>query len=85
MKLFPGYADEFKRRHDRIWPELQKLLTGAGISQYSIFLDEETNSLFGVLTIPDPASLDQLPVHDIMQRWSKYRADIRETAQLVRR
>ncbi|HVF96868.1 MAG TPA: L-rhamnose mutarotase, partial [Flavisolibacter sp.] len=41
MKLFPGFEAEYKKRHDEIWPELTALLKEAGISDYSIFLDEE--------------------------------------------
>ena len=49
MKLFKGYEEEYKKRHDELWPELEALLKETGISDYSIFLDEETNSLFGYL------------------------------------
>ena len=42
MKLKPGFEAEYKKRHDAIWPELSQLLTAAGVSDYSIFLDEET-------------------------------------------
>ena len=58
MKLFPGKEAEYKKRHDEIWPELQSLLKDSGISEYSIFLDEETHSLFGVLKVTDPKNLD---------------------------
>ena len=78
MKLFPGKEAEYKKRHDEIWPELQSLLKGSGISEYSIFLDESTASLFGVLNITDPENLDTLPQHEVMQRWWKYMADIME-------
>ena len=78
MKLFPGKETEYKKRHDDIWPELQSLLKGSGISEYSIFLDESTASLFGVLNITDPENLDTLPQHEVMQRWWKYMADIME-------
>ena len=47
MKLNPGMSEEYKKRHDNIWPELVQLLKQAGISDYSISLDEETNTLFG--------------------------------------
>ena len=47
VKLFPGMEAEYKKRHDEIWPELQELLKQSGISEYSIFLDEESNSLIG--------------------------------------
>jgi L-rhamnose mutarotase len=76
MKLFPGKEAEYKKRHDEIWPELQALLKENGISEYSIFLDAETNSLFGVLTVTDPKNLDTLPQQEVMQRWWKYMADI---------
>ena len=46
MKLKPGNLAEYKKRHDEIWPELQAALRAAGISDYAIFLDEETLTLF---------------------------------------
>lgn len=79
MKLFPGKTAEYKKRHDEIWPELVALLKQTGISDYSIFLDEETNSLFGVLKAEDPAKLDDLPSHAVMQKWWAYMDDIMES------
>ena len=79
MQLFRGKEEEYKKRHDEIWPELQSLLKINGINEYSIFLDESTNSLFGVLKIDDPKILDTLPENDVMQRWWAYMADIMET------
>ena len=46
MKLKPGYAEEYKKRHDAIWPELKELIKSTGVSDYSIYLDEETGILF---------------------------------------
>ena len=79
MKLFKGSEAEYKRRHDELWPELKTLLKQAGIKDYSIFLDEETNTLFGYLTINDATQLDELPGHPVMQKWWKYMKDIMET------
>lgn len=79
MKLYPGYEAEYKKRHDELWPDLEALLKETGISEYSIFLDEETNYLFGVLTAEDPARMDQLPDHPVMRRWWAYMADIMES------
>jgi L-rhamnose mutarotase len=76
MQLLPGHADEYKRRHDAIWPELERLLRDAGISDYSIFLDEETNVLFAVLRRRDDHRIDELPRQAVMQRWWRYMADI---------
>ena len=79
MKLFPGFAEEYKTRHDEIWPGLAALLKENGISDYSIFLDEETNSLFAVLQAENPVLLDDLPNKAIMQQWWQYMSDIMET------
>ena len=79
MQLLKGFEEEYKKRHDEIWTELQELLKENGISEYSIFLDESTNSLFGVLKAADPKALDRLPELEIMKRWWKHMADIMET------
>ena len=79
MKLFKGYEEEYKRRHETLWPELETLLRQAGIKDYSIFLDEETNILFGYLTIEDAKQLDDLPKHPVMKKWWAYMKDIMET------
>lgn len=79
MKLFAGKEEEYKKRHDAIWPELVALLKDHGIKDYSIFLDEKTNILFGVLQIDDATSLDKLPSSPIMQKWWSYMGDIMDT------
>lgn len=79
MKLNPGARDEYKRRHDAIWPELAALLKDAGVSDYSIHLDAETNILFGVLWRTDGHGMDDLPTHPEMQRWWAHMADLMET------
>ncbi|MCK0122712.1 L-rhamnose mutarotase [Loktanella sp. F6476L] len=79
MRLNDGMADEYKRRHDAIWPELVDLLHGAGVSDYSIHLDESTNHLIGVLTRTDDHGMDDLPNHPLMQKWWAYMGDIMET------
>ena len=79
MKLNKGKEDEYKKRHDAIWPELQLLLKESGISDYSIFLDEETNILFGVMNVEDDLKLDELPDYPVMKKWWTYMRDIMET------
>ena len=76
MQLNPGMEDEYRRRHDAIWPELVTLLQDAGISDYSIHLDRETGVLFGVLWRTDNHGMDALPGHPVMQRWWAHMADI---------
>ncbi|WP_114781785.1 L-rhamnose mutarotase [Botryobacter ruber] len=78
MKLKPGAEAEYKKRHDKIWPELARLLKDAGISDYAIFLDEETNTLFAVQKQTGASSQD-LGSTEIVQKWWAYMADIMET------
>lgn len=79
MLLNPGQAGEYKKRHDEIWPDLVLLLKQAGISDYSIFLDEETGILFAVLWRNNTHQMDQLPHKDLMQKWWFFMADIMQT------
>lgn len=79
MTLNPGMIAEYKRRHDVIWPELVDLLHAAGVSDYSIHLDEATGHLIGVLTRTDDHKMDALPDHPVMQKWWAHMADIMET------
>jgi L-rhamnose mutarotase len=79
MQLNPGMAAEYKRRHDEIWPELQLLLTEAGVSDYHIHLDEETNVLFAQLKRSADHKMGSLPDHPLMQKWWQHMADIMAT------
>jgi len=79
MQLKAGKLDEYKRRHNEIWPELIALLQQAGISDYSIHLDEQTGVLFALLSRADNHTMDKLPEHPVMQRWWAHMADIMES------
>jgi L-rhamnose mutarotase len=79
MKLYPGFAEEYKDRHDELWPDLKTLLKEKGVSDYSIFIDYETNTLFAVMKVTDVKLLDELSDSPVMQQWWQYMSDIMET------
>jgi L-rhamnose mutarotase len=79
MKLHPGFREEYIQRHDEIWPELAKLLKNEGIGNYSIFLDEETNTLFAYQEQSGLSSSQDLGQTEIVKKWWKFMADIMET------
>ncbi len=79
MQLNPGMAAEYKKRHDEIFPELVELLHAAGVRDYSIHLDAETNTLFGVLWRRKDHTMAELPAREVMQRWWAHMADIMVT------
>jgi L-rhamnose mutarotase len=76
MFLNPGQADEYRRRHDAIWPELSALIARAGVRNYSIYLDEDTNTLFAYLERDEHHGMAELPNDPIMRRWWDFMADI---------
>ena len=79
MTLKPGFAAEYKKRHDEIWPELVAELKRAGISDYSIFLHPASLKLFAVLKRPDDHTMDELPATTVVKKWWANMADIMET------
>jgi len=79
MKLHPGMKEEYKRRHDAIWPELKQLLKDAGIEDYHIFLDEETHTLFACQTISGRGGSQELGQNEVVRRWWEYMKDIMKT------
>ena len=76
MYLNEDQKAEYIKRHDEIWPELKKLLKDAGICEYSIFLDEETNTLFAFQKVSGDGGSQDLGKTEIVQKWWKFMADI---------
>jgi L-rhamnose mutarotase len=79
MKIREGAIEEYKRRHDAIWPELNALLLQAGIIDYTIFLHESSLTLFAVLWLQEDHTVDRLPEDPLMQKWWHTMGDIMET------
>jgi L-rhamnose mutarotase len=79
MKMLPGFREEYKKRHSEIWPELVQLLKNEGIGNYSIFLDEETNTLFAYQEQSGESSSQDLGNTETVKKWWKYMADIMVT------
>jgi len=79
MKLNPGFREEYRKRHDEIWPEMVRLMKNEGIGNYSIFLDEDTNTLFSYFEFSGSYSPRDHSANEIVKRWWKHMADIMET------
>lgn len=78
MKLNEGQKAEYKKRHDKIWPELKRLLKESGVSEYSIFLDDETNILFAFQKVTGDGGSQDLGETEIVKKWWNFMADIME-------
>jgi L-rhamnose mutarotase len=80
MKLTSAkHIAEYKKRHDEILPELVTLLKSTGISDYSIFLDQDSLTLFAQFKITELNADKKLASEDIMKKWWAYMADLMET------
>lgn len=79
MQLLPGNRDEYRRRHDEIWPELTKQLHDAGVRDYVIFLDPRTDTLFASQKLTANNTSAGLAGTEVVKRWWAYMADLMET------
>jgi L-rhamnose mutarotase len=79
MRLRPGCEVEYKKRHDAIWPELKEELHRAGISDYSIYLDKKTNTLFAFQRLTDAAADGELARKEIVKKWWHMMKDVMDT------
>lgn len=78
MKLKPGSFEQYKARHDQIWPELKQAFSAAGIHDYSIFFDEATLDLFAVQKRDDPLLPQVLSTSPLMKNWWLSMKDLME-------
>lgn len=79
MKLHSGKLEEYRRRHDEIWPELVEALHEAKIRDYSIYYDDETRILFATMWRSKDHGLEALSKSELMRKWWSHMADIMET------
>ena len=79
MYLNKGQKEEYRKRHNELWPELRQLLKGAGVSEYSIFLDEETSTLFAFQKVSGEGGSQDLGQTEIVQKWWAFMADLMKT------
>ncbi len=79
MHLNQGQKEEYIKRHNEIWPELKIFLKEVGVSEYSIFLDEETNTLFAFQKVSGDGGSQDLGQTETVKKWWKFMADIMVT------
>lgn len=79
MKLYPGFEEEYEKRHNELWPEMQDMIHEHGGKNYTIFLDKETLTLFGYIEIEDEEKWAKGADTAINRKWWDFMADIMET------
>ncbi|SBT13487.1 L-rhamnose mutarotase [Vibrio celticus] len=79
MSVYKDCHQIYKQRHDEIWPELASVLKEAGARHYSIFLDEESSTLFAYVEIESEQRWAQVSKTPECQKWWLFMKDIMET------
>lgn len=79
MKLLPGKAQEYTKRHNPVWPDLERVLRDHGASNYSIFLDAETDLLFAYVEVASESRWAAIADTEICRRWWAYMQELMYT------
>jgi len=79
MSVHAGQHAEYERRHRPIWQELEETLIAHGVRTYSIYLDAETNDLFGYAEIEDETRWAAIAETDVCRHWWQYMRDLMPT------
>lgn len=78
MKIHDGFKEEYKKRHENLWSEMKDMIHEYGGRNYSIYLDKETNYLYGFIELEDENLWNKSAETEICKKWWNYMADIME-------
>lgn len=76
MKVNPDAHAEYEQRHRPIWEELEMTLKDHGVTSYSIYLEHETNQLFGYAEIESEERWNAIAETEVCKRWWTFMKDI---------
>ncbi len=76
LRLRPGHEDEYRRRHDELWPDMRAALLAQGILHYEIHLHRATGMLFAFLVRRRDHSMNRAGQHEVLARWRLHMSDI---------
>jgi L-rhamnose mutarotase len=79
MLVDPDQHEEYKRRHDEIWPELEAVFRAHGLRRQTIYLHDETHQLFAYTEFESEEQYNALAQTPEMQCWWAYMADVMST------
>ncbi len=79
MKLYSGMEKEYEKRHNELWQEMKDMIHEYGGKNYTIFLDKETDILYGYIEIENENLWNKTAETEICKKWWKFMADIMET------
>ena len=79
MQVHPDEHDEYVRRHNPIWPELESTLLAHGVHSYTIFLHPLKSELFAYVEFEDESQWDRVAETEICQKWWAHMKEVMPT------
>ncbi len=79
MSVNSGQEAEYRRRHNPIWPEMERTLRSHGVLCYSIFLDPCSGSLFGYVEFESQEQWDAIASTEACKRWWAHMRELMPT------
>jgi L-rhamnose mutarotase len=76
MSVHPDRHEEYARRHNPIWQELQDTLVAHGVRSYSIYLDPETSELFAYAEIESEERWQAIARTEVCRRWWRHMREV---------
>jgi L-rhamnose mutarotase len=72
LKVNEGMIEEYRRRHEDVWPEMREALTRNGWHNYSLFMRDD-GTLFGYFETPGSFAdaLEGMAREDVNDRWQR--------------
>ncbi len=81
LKVRSDRLEEYKERHQAVWPDMLKALSETGWHNYSLFIRED-GLLVGYFETPDlKAALEGMAKHEVNERWQREMSDFFENLQ----
>lgn len=72
FEIYAGMEDEYKKRHDEIWPELVEAIQDAGIKNYSLFRRGTTIYAYAECHPDIATAFGKVGATDVNARWAKW-------------
>ena len=81
MSVHAGRAQEYARRHQPIWPELEEMLLAHGVRAYTIFIDQATNDLFAYVEFESEEQWTAIAQTAVCQQWWAHMSELMPTRE----
>ncbi|HEX3803873.1 MAG TPA: L-rhamnose mutarotase [Solirubrobacteraceae bacterium] len=76
--LKPGTEDEYRRRHDEIWPEMVAALRASGIRNYTLFRRGLEVIAYAECEPDAETAFAKMAATDVDKRWSDWFEEVLE-------